>query len=169
MINSLFFIYFFNYFIAFLYYINYYSSMIRFVIDLTDKNETAEEIKNIVEKYYNDIGGLANLSMGDYYAFVKKIKYRMDMSPVEVVSRPKHILKHKSLGMDCKKKSILIASYLKKNGIPYRFICTSNKPTKRIHHIFVQGNFAGDWKNIDATYNRYKLFEKKKVTKAEYL
>lgn len=147
---------------------------------LIDKKQTANKIKYLVNCYYNDIDSirirqngkmkeLSKLPLKTFFNFVKNIKYRMDNSPIEIISRPKHILNQRNIGMDCKKKSILIASYLKKNRIPYRFICSSTKPNRRIHHIFPQAYLNGTWKNVDATYSKYKLFSKKPVTKAEYL
>ena len=147
---------------------------------LLDKHQTAKKIKVLVNLFHNDIDNirirhmgkmriLSKLPLNVFYDFVKNIKYRMDNSPIEIVSRPKHIINHRQMGMDCKKKSILIASYLKKNRIPYRFICSSSRPNKRIHHIFPQAFLSGEWKNVDATYNHYKIYDKKYVTKAEYL
>ena len=147
---------------------------------LLNKHQTANNIKKLVNKHYNDIDSikirhngklvvLSKLPLKVFFDFVKNIRYRRDKTPIEIISRPGYIIKHRNMGMDCKKKGILIASYLRKNRIPYRFICSSSRPNKRIHHIFPQAYLSGSWKNIDATYDIYKIGNPKTVTKAEYL
>lgn len=148
--------------------------------DLFNKNETANMMHYLVRKYYNDLrsfrirrGGksipLINLTIKQFFDLVRRIPYRQDKKPIEVVSRPVHILKLSRLGMDCKKKSVLIASYLKSRKIPYRFIGSSIRKNKKIHHIFPQAYLDGDWVNLDATYNHYKPGQPKKVTYYESL
>jgi len=73
------------------------------------------------------------------------------------------------MGADCKKKSILMGSYFKNNGIPFRLIGSSKNKNKRIHHVFPQAFLDGKWVNTDATYNHYNLGDQKKVTKAVIL
>jgi hypothetical protein len=61
-------------------------------------------------------------------------------------------------------------SWLKQNAIPARALAVSEMPNKKIHHVFPQGLIGGRWRNIDATYSKYKLFAKKpRVTYAEIL
>lgn len=145
---------------------------------LYNKEQTAKMMHGLVNKFCRDLSKfkiktktgfktLNNLEMKEFFDFVRNIPYRMDNSPIEVISRPSHIIKLKGEGMDCKKKSILIGCYLKCNNIPYRFIASSNKPNKKIHHIFPQVLLGGEWKNLDATYEHYLMFEPKRVTKTE--
>jgi hypothetical protein len=147
---------------------------------LRDKKQTSDRIKEIVSRYAGDLeniflprpGGtmrLSDLSLAEFFDFVRKIPYRRDKAPVEVVSRPSHIVKYLHLGMDCKKKATLLGSFLKLKGIKFRFIGSSSRPDKRIHHIFPQGFIDGEWKNIDGTYPQYRLFEPKEVTAFEIL
>jgi hypothetical protein len=148
--------------------------------DLFDKKQTAATIKKLVATYYKDLEDISinvsgksipvlSLSLFEFFDFVRKIPYRRDPSPLEIVSRPYYILKHLKIGMDCKKKAILISAYLKNKGVQYRYIASSKRPDKKIHHIFVQGLIDNEWKNLDATYSNYKPFESKTVTKAEIL
>lgn len=159
---------------------SYNNSMVLTRSRLFNKHQTANNIKSLVDKYYNDIDSikirhngrltvLSQLPLNVFFNFVKNIKYRQDKTPVEIISRPGYIIRHRDMGMDCKKKGILIASYLHKNRIPYRFICSSSRPNKKIHHIFPQAYLLGKWNNIDATYNIYRMGKPKTVTKAEYL
>ena len=130
-------------------------------------NKFFSDLDNFKVKTANGFKTLSELNLKQFYDFVRTIPYRMDNSPIEVISRPRHIIKLKNKGMDCKKKAILIGSYLKKNNIPFRFIASSNKPHKRIHHIFPQVQLFGEWRNMDATYQNYLMFEPKRVTAAE--
>lgn len=147
---------------------------------LRSKDETGEEMHRLIEKYNTDLDGVkvikngtkipfSALSIPDVYEFVKRIPYRKDVSPVEVVARPRTILRNRGAGMDCKKKAIIIASYLKNRGIPYRLIASSRKPNGRIHHVFPQMGFGKTWMNLDATYSHYRPFQPKKLTRAEVL
>jgi hypothetical protein len=151
---------------------------------LTDKAQTADEIKYLVDTFFTDLDNifidrkdgtrmkLSDMSLQSFFDFVRTIPYRRDISkPVarEIVARPHYVVKHRALGMDCKKKAVLIASFLKRHAIPFRFIGSSERKDKRIHHIFCQGWFNGIWKNVDATYRDYKLFEPKKITAFEIL
>jgi len=150
--------------------------MYRYAEPLNDKELTADKIKKLIKKYYNDLSTvkldntpLHKLPLTKYFDFVRSIPYRKDTKPIEVISRPIHILKLMHLGMDCKKKTILIGSYLYVNKIPFRLIGSSVRPDKKIHHIYIQGKFQNRFKNIDATYPDNKLFAKKQNTKTEIL
>ena len=149
---------------------------------LRNKAQTAERIKSLVARFASDLDNvsiscngdtfstpLSDFSLPAFFNFVRNIPYRKDGAPVEVVSRPYYILKHKDLGMDCKKKSLLLGAYCKLKKIPFRFVGTSNRKDKKIHHIFVQGLIDGEYKNLDATYSSYSMFQPKTVTAMEVL
>jgi hypothetical protein len=154
--------------------------------DLFDKGETARRIKQLVKKYAADLDGiyqddgkgknpLSSLSIVDFFDIVRLIPYRKDLKPIEVIARPYYILKHRALGMDCKKKSVLMASFFSLKKIPFRFIGSSRRPDKRIHHIFVQakihsgGSPSSKFENYDATYKNYSPEMSKDVTAWEVL
>lgn len=155
--------------------------MVQKKVNLDDKSQTAMEIKNLVKHFKGDLkyfyvqGGsgnykrLSDISLKSFFSFVKRLPYRRDTAPVEVVARPLYILKNYKLGIDCKKKTILVTSYLDLNNIPYRFIGSSRRVDKKIHHIFPQALIDNQWKNVDATYDDYELFEPKYVTSYEVL
>jgi hypothetical protein len=147
---------------------------------LKNKYQTAKKIKRIINDYKNDLRAvhivkngveipISDLPLLDFFRYVKNIPYRKDKTPLEILVRPYYILKHQGLGMDCKKKSILIGAYCKLNNIPVRFIGSSKRIDKRVHHIFPQIFDNGEWKNFDATYNYYHPFENKILTHAEVL
>lgn len=154
--------------------------MIQEKTPLFDKKQTARKMYFLIERYYHDIKNfyikkgnrmipLHALTLREFFNYVRSIPYRQDTKPIEIVSRPKHILRNELLGMDCKKKGILISSFLRSKKIPYRLIGSSKKKNKRIHHVFPQARIRGRWRNVDATYRHYRPFEKKKVTNYERL
>jgi transglutaminase-like putative cysteine protease len=144
--------------------------------NLDTKDQTGREMYRLIDQYSGDIHSihvkgvpLSRLNLFDFFDFVRNIPYRKDIKGIEVVSRPAKIIDSKNVGMDCKKKSILISAYLKHRGIPFRLIASSKRPDKRIHHVFPQMKIDGKWLNMDATYKDYKPLELKTVTKAEVL
>jgi transglutaminase-like putative cysteine protease len=160
--------------------------MIEYREPLEDKDQTGDAMYKLIERFYGDLDivrvqkrgkavPVSSLDLRSYYNLVRSIPYRRDTKPVEVISRPYYIFKHRALGMDCKKKAILLGSYCKGNGIPYRLIASSRRPDKRFHHVFPQGflRMSGDsgpeWVNLDATYGNYRLGEHKTATAAEIL
>lgn len=143
---------------------------------LNSKDQTGVQMYRLIDQYSGDIDRikingkpLSSLNMFQYFDFVKNIPYRKDIKAIEVVGRPEKIIQSRKSGMDCKKKSILISSYLKQRNIPFRLIASSKREDKRIHHVFPQMCVNGVWYNMDATYNHYKPMELKKVTRAEVL
>lgn len=137
-------------------------------------------MKYLIRKFFRDLNRvkvvkngrkvpITSLSLFEFFQVVKNIPYRKDTKPIEVISRPKHILRKRHLGMDCKKKALLIGSYLHGRGIPYRLIASSRKKNGRIHHVFPQAKLKNGWCNVDATYNHYRLFQPKTVTSMEVL
>jgi hypothetical protein len=154
---------------------------------LYSKDQTGRKMYGLIQKYSGDLRNtyirkngrlvsLASLPLLDYYNVVRKMPYLRDKKPVETIARPRLLLNGEFSGVDCKKKAILIGSWLRLNGrrsIPgfqgWRLISVSTRPDKKIHHVFPQVKIGGEWLNLDATYSDYKPFQKKLVTKAEVL
>jgi hypothetical protein len=142
---------------------------------LTDKSQTAQAMYDLTERFYGDIDEiytrnsvpLSNLPLTDYFDLVKNIPYKRDPHLSEIVARPK--IGFSLSNADCKKKAIMIASYLKRHNIPYRFIGSSSARNRRIHHVFPQALISGQWVNLDATYKNAVPFDTKRVTKAVIL
>ena len=148
--------------------------------NLNNKLITGNGMKKMINFYYGDLKkfyvkknnrlvSLNELSIRDFFNFVRKIPYRQDMKPIEVIARPKHLINHRNLGLDCKKKAILISSYLKSKKIPFRLVASSNRKSRKIHHVFPQAKIKNKWRNLDATYQNYKPFQKKQITNHEIL
>lgn len=138
---------------------------------LHSKYETVDEIKNAVNKYYADLKGfprIMDMTIVQFYDYVKNIPYVRDISAAEIVSRPMYLLTMFP-ALDCKKKSILIASFmlLKHGPGSYRFVLSSNRPDGQIGHIFTQIYNGKKWINADATYSRNTLGASKQITAYE--
>ena len=122
-----------------------------------------------VERFHRDLGKLASMPLAEFFDYVKKIPYRRDRRGVETVARPGLLLKEFP-ALDCKKKAILICAWARCNGIPYRLVACSERPDKKIHHVFPQIKEADRVRNVDATYPKYRLFQNKsRLTRAEVL
>jgi hypothetical protein len=147
--------------------------------DLFNKDQTAAEMYRIVERYHEDLKNIpvvyrskkvpfSDLTLKDAFDVIKMIPYKQDSPPVELLSRPKYI-GQQNTGADCKKKSILMGSFLKVNNLPYRFVAISTMPDRRFHHVFTQTKINNSWKNLDPTYPDAIPFKNKKVTNYEVL
>ena len=127
----------------------------------------------LIKNYWSDLNESGHLdkTLQEFYEFVKKIPYKEDPLWTEVLSRPKFSLNQYIIpALDCKKKAILISSWLYAHGIPYRLIAISEMQDAQIHHVFAQGYFKNEgWKNIDPTYPEFQLFEPKYATAGEQI
>lgn len=142
-------------------------------IGYEDLNTRAQTAKSIYKsaKYWRDLGSGLDTDLKTWFDFVRQIPYREDTEAAEIVGRPKYLLNDELFprGLDCKKKAVLIGAWLEAHGIPWRLVTVSEKKNKEIHHIFPQAFINGTWKNIDATYEDYELFEPKpEVTRAQF-
>lgn len=150
------------------------------VSKLRSKDQTGREMHRMINSYSSDLRNVFvfkngmmipfnRLPLNDAFDHVRMIPYRRDTKPIEVVSRPREIFRKRNIGMDCKKKAILLASYLRERGLPYRLIASSRLPNRRIHHVFPQLCIFGQCLNFDATYSHYRPFQPKYTTRMEVL
>ena len=146
--------------------------------DLYSKDETGAEMYRIVDEYADDLENILIITAGKKIPFdelelleafdvIRNIPYKQDKAPVEILARPLYI--NNDTGADCKKKSILMASYLRLNRYPYRFVAVSSMPDRKVHHVFTQALINGQWRNLDPTYQNAVPFDHKKVTRFEVL
>jgi len=142
---------------------------------LKTPEQTAAEMERLTRKFSGDIRyfrmngtPLNELPLDHYYRVIAEIPYKRDLSGIEVVTRPYLVLSGKQ-SADCKKKAILISSYLQNNGIPYRFKAVSSRKNGELHHVIVEAKINGKWIEIDATYPKNQLFQKVKWTNAKLL
>lgn len=140
---------------------------------LKNRHQTARRIKHLVEQYYLDLNlafivknhkqtPLSKLTLEEYFSFVKNIPYRRDPKPIEITARPYYLIKHRKLGLDCKKKGTLICSYLRIKNFKYRAIGSSTRPDGTVHHIYFElyDPAARSWRPVDATYPENVLYRK---------
>lgn len=111
---------------------------------------------------------IMKMDLQQFFDYVKKIPYQRDIPQKEVVSRPLYLLTIFP-ALDCKKKSILMLSFiaLKYGKNAGRLVLSSNRPDGQIGHIFTQFYNGTDWINADATYPQNILGQKKRVTNYE--
>ena len=150
---------------------------------LKNKFQTGDRMYYLARKYKHDLDKiftrrrgrlvpLSGLPLNEYFNIVKSLPYRQDIAPFEVVARPRSIIANSMSGVDCKKKGVLMLSYLYNrfgNRIPARLVSVSTRPDRKIHHVLPQIKLNGRWQNLDATYSNYMPFQRKLVTAAEVL
>jgi len=110
------------------------------------------------------------MNIQQFFDYVKSIPYEKDIPDQEVVSRPLYLLRLFP-SLDCKKKAILMSSFinLKYGPRAWRLCLSSNRPDGKITHIFPQFNNGKTWLNVDATYNHNTFAGKKRVTNIEFV
>lgn len=135
---------------------------------LTSRVQTGRQIYKMA-KFYRDLGSKLETTLSSFFNYVKSIPYSEDDLTAEVVARPKYLMKNFS-SLDCKKKAVLMGAWFEAHGVPWRLLAISERPDKKIHHVFPQAKIEGEWRTADATYPEYNLFEPKPLaTKAEEL
>ena len=137
------------------------------------KERTGAQMRETVNRFYSDLGRFLLWPFAAWFDYVKVIPYAADedvFSPdriIEVVARPSYLLDREIFPfLDCKKKAILIASWARGNGFPFRFVAVSNMPDKHIHHVLPQINFALGWENCDATFPTFEIGQANPATYA---
>ena len=133
---------------------------------------TMKEMKNS-STYFEDLGHLNKLSFEAFFDFVKNIPYIEDprvFKNSELVARPKYLLNAEKL--DCKKKAVLISAWCngQKPKIKNKFVATSDRKDKSLHHVFNFIFINNGWLIADATFSGYFIGQNKpKVTHHEVL
>lgn len=123
-------------------------------------DQTAREMTRMVVQYSGDLGDKAKWSLPRFYDYVRKLPYHPDPRNDERVSRPRFTLRPDwPDSRDCDDKSVLIGSWCFQNKIPFRFVCSSSRPDRHPHHVFVLGRFRNREHVIDATYPHNRLGE----------
>lgn len=140
------------------------------------REETARFMYWLAKTFKSDLGTLAGLSFPDFFDYVRAGPYASDDvawgdPDREVVARPGFLLDWRDkIGLDCKKKAILIGAWAESNAVPWELIAMSEQPDKEIHHVFPLILSGNQWVISDATYPRYQLgAPKPEMTTAERL
>ena len=122
--------------------------------DLTSYRVTIKEMSKMVNRFNRDILPYSNNYFTEWFDFVKNIPYEEDKFN-EIIKRPKFIIE--DFKGDCKKKSILIASWCRAYGWECRFIVSSTRQDKGPHHIYTEIKNGKVWINADATYKNGRI------------
>lgn len=139
------------------------------VTNLKSRDQTGRAIYRQA-KNFRDLKNGIDTTLKEWFDFVKSLPYAENPDGIEIVKRPAFVLNNLKEPIDCKQKAVLMGAWLEAHGIPWRLVAVSERPDKIIHHVMIQAKISGRWKNIDATYNTFKLFEPKvDVTYAEEL
>jgi len=146
------------------------------VHELRSKDETGREMRRLATTFAGDlccfsaIGvPLDRIPLPVFFEAIANIPYKPDTAGVEVVTRPYLLLQSPAAGWDCKKKMIVLAAYLERNRITWRFMAVSRRASGQIHHVIVQAWIDGEWVDLDPTYPGSKLFDAHEWTRAEPL
>jgi transglutaminase-like putative cysteine protease len=138
----------------------YLSSFFTFYIMITYKLQTDGKAKStgvlmrqVVEKYYQDMAPYASLSLLEIFYRIKNLPYRPDPAKVETLMRPRYTMLMQGSGGDCDDKSIALAAYARLYSIPYRFVAIRRPGRKNLHHVATELYINGKWLFADPTYS----------------
>lgn len=146
------------------------------ILPLSSKEQTGEELRRMIETYHRDLDNAyivrrlgkpevaSQSSFINFFNSVSSIPFKKDLYQYEVAARPLSILSDFPRGIDCKKKSILMGSWARCNGVQYKLIASSTRPDRAIHHVFPMFMLDGKWVPVDATYPGSIPFTKRRHT-----
>lgn len=139
------------------------------------KEATGHEMRDTVERFYSDLGPYLAWPFSSWFDFVRLIPYVSDETRfpervIELVPRPAFLLDRNLFPkIDCKKKAILIASWARGHGYPYRFLAVSSREDRLVHHVFPQIDFGNGWVTADATFPDFRAGQPQTLTFAAEL
>jgi transglutaminase-like putative cysteine protease len=134
---------------------------------LRNLEETVNAMYAIIAQYSSDVAMYASWSPERFYNFVRDIPYRADPKGNEHLQRPAVTINSWSPWNDCDDLAILMCSYAKEAGIPYRLAVggshayINRRNGARVvpfHHVWPEFQFRGVWTPMDATYPRYSPY-----------
>lgn len=136
---------------------------------LRDRIQSGSNMERIVKTFSEDIEPLDSMSLMEFFNFVRKIPYCED-GEIELLDRPKNLLNPELWpGLDCKKKAILIASYLQKRGLKWSFVAVCEKLGADIHHVYCLLKNGKKFFPLDATFENAKFLKINPVYDAEII
>jgi len=136
---------------------------------LKDRIQSGRHMERIIKTYSDDISPLDDLSLNEYFDFIKKIPYQED-GQNEMLDRPKELLNPKKWpGLDCKKKAILMASYLQKRGLKWALVAVCEKLGDDIHHVYTLLKNGTRFYPLDPTFSTAKFLKINRPYKAEII
>ena len=136
---------------------------------LRSRKQTAREIYALARRYNRDLAAFKNYTLEQFYNLVNSIPFGMDedhYSPIpgehwEVIPRPAYLLNPELFPvLDCKKKAILLASFMQMQGLKYA-LASMSEHTGDPHHLFILLWTDRGWLPVDATKEDDYLFKPK--------
>jgi len=114
-------------------------------------------LNDMVNKFHADVSEYDEMPFEEYYNFVKNLPYIPDDEKagdydIDVFCRPKRTLGDDCVCRDCDDKAILMACWLKRHGVRYRFVACSYEAKNPHEHCILEVYNEGKWMELDATY-----------------
>lgn len=128
-------------------------------------NETLKQMRSMVEAHWRDMAPYVHLPITEAYENIKNIPWRADSIDGfddEVVMRPSYTMFEMGVGGDCDDKAVMMASYLKAAGYPWRFVAVGDD---KFEHVYVETQIDGQVVPLDATYpyNTFGLVRERRL------
>lgn len=137
---------------------------------LRSRKQTGKQIYAIAKKFKRDLEPFKEWSLDQFYDYVHSIPFSTDPVNTEIVSRPAYLLDREIFpALDCKKKTILLASFFELQGWDYLLVASSENSGDP-HHVFILLWNGEDWVPVDATLEKDYLYAPKpEIIHAEIL
>ena len=123
-------------------------------VKLNNVHETGKKMVFLVKNYARDIGDLVNMSIYQFFDFVKNLPYMPDHPKAEIVHRPGYTITNSVKFRDCDDKMVLFGSYLYLKNIVFRFVACSQAENYHLSHVLIEAILGGVLTKIDPTYKR---------------
>lgn len=124
---------------------------------LQSAQATAAEMARLSVQYAADLGEKSSWPLQKIFAYVKNLPYRRDPQNVESLARPAYTMRRNFPWRDCDDKAIILGAWCSANMIPFRFLASSRRPDKTLHHVFLEAQAGAAPIILDATYPSHKL------------
>jgi hypothetical protein len=124
---------------------------------LQSAQATAAEMARLSVQYAADLGEKSSWPLQRIFAYVKNLPYRRDPQNVESLARPAYTMRRNFPWRDCDDKAIILGAWCSANLIPFRFLASSRRPDKTLHHVFLEAQAGAAPIILDATYPSHKL------------
>jgi hypothetical protein len=124
---------------------------------LKSAQATAAEMARLAVQYSSDLGEKSSWPLQKIFSYVKNLPYRRDPENTESLARPALSMRPGFPWRDCDDKAIILGAWCAANMIPFRFLASSRRPDKSLHHVFLEAQAGAAPIILDATYPSHKL------------
>jgi hypothetical protein len=115
-------------------------------------------LMDMVMKHNGDVADYDNYTFMEYYDMVRNLPYIADQKKagdfdLDVFCRPKRTLSENAVCRDCDDKAILMACWLIRHNIPFKFIACAYEEGHHVEHCILKAMVNGrTWQYVDSTY-----------------